>query len=96
MANDGQAAQRAKVAVAQMTAVGDLDANFHVCSSLVQQAHEEKCKMVFLPECFSFLGSNSGQSVEVAEPLGGPIMQKYKTLAKEQEMWLSLGGFQVH
>lgn len=96
MADDGQATQKAKVAVAQMTAVGDLDANFNVCSGLVQQAHEEKCSMIFLPECFSFLGDNSKQSVAVAEPLKGPIMQKYKQLAKDHKMWLSLGGFQVY
>ena len=31
---------------------------------------------------------------KIAEPLDGPTMTKYKDLAKEHDVWLSLGGFQ--
>ncbi|GJM95607.1 hypothetical protein PR202_ga12369 [Eleusine coracana subsp. coracana] len=51
-------------------------------------------KFLCFPEVFSFIGSKDGESVKLAEPLDGPIMQRYCSLAKESGMWLSLGGFQ--
>jgi len=50
--------------------------------------------MVFLPENFSFMGAAPGQAQLIAEPLDGPIMQRYLQLAREKSVWLSLGGFQ--
>ena len=32
---------------------------------------------------------------QVAEPLDGPIMSRYRELARSHGLWLSLGGFQV-
>ena len=34
------------------------------------------------------------QSVENAEPLTGPTIQRYQELARQHSLWLSLGGFQ--
>jgi len=48
----------------------------------------------FFPECFSFIGAAAGEAQAVAEPLDGPIMGWYKQLAREEAVWLSLGGFQ--
>lgn len=50
--------------------------------------------MLCFPESFSFIGANDGDSVKIAEPLDGPIMQQYQSLARESKIWLSLGGFQ--
>ena len=50
--------------------------------------------MLFLPECFSFIGEREGESASIAEPLEGPILARYCDLARESGMWLSLGGFQ--
>ena len=82
----------------------------------VQEAKAAGCCMLFLPECFSFIGlgqdqarlhthaAASGdqraeqacvQSRAAAQPLDGPLMQQYCKLAREQQVWLSLGGFQV-
>jgi hypothetical protein len=36
-----------------------------------------------LPECFSFIGSREGEALSIAEPLDGPILQKYKELARQ-------------
>ncbi|GMH33504.1 hypothetical protein BSKO_01338 [Bryopsis sp. KO-2023] len=83
-----------KVAVAQMTSVGDTSANFHTCQSLVHQAVDAKCSMVFLPECFSFIGRIKKESLSIAETCDGPIMERYKSLARDAKIWLSLGGFQ--
>lgn len=48
----------ARVAVAQMTSVGDQSANFRVCGQLAREAVDQGCKMLFLPECCSFIGLN--------------------------------------
>eukprot|EP01023_Acetabularia_acetabulum_P044643 TRINITY_DN4492_c0_g3_i1.p1 TRINITY_DN4492_c0_g3~~TRINITY_DN4492_c0_g3_i1.p1 ORF type:complete len:243 (-),score=28.50 TRINITY_DN4492_c0_g3_i1:522-1250(-) len=50
--------------------------------------------MLFLPECFAFLGSSSQQSLQMAEPLNGSLIQQYQSIARENSIWLSLGGFQ--
>lgn len=34
------------------------------------------------------------QSVAAATPLDGPVLQRYLKLARENSLWLSLGGFQ--
>ncbi|KAK3259876.1 hypothetical protein CYMTET_31144 [Cymbomonas tetramitiformis] len=83
-----------KIAVGQMTAKNDLLTNYSTCERLCQQAAEAGCKLLCLPECFSFLGSSDQESLSIAEPLDGPLMEKYKQLAQTQQMWLSLGGFQ--
>jgi predicted amidohydrolase len=51
--------------------------------------------MLFLPECFSFLGASQQESLSNAQPLEGPLMRRYCDLAKRTGLWLSLGGFQV-
>jgi predicted amidohydrolase len=41
--------------------VNSVDANFASCRSLISKAVEQGCKMVFFPECFSFIGAFKGQ-----------------------------------
>ena len=50
--------------------------------------------MLFLPECFSFIGASQPESLRSAQPLDGPLMRRYCEMAREHGMWLSLGGFQ--
>lgn len=50
--------------------------------------------MLCFPENFSFVGDLEGESLKIAEPLDGPIMKGYCSLARESNIWLSLGGFQ--
>ncbi|CAL8462335.1 g1868 [Coccomyxa elongata] len=50
--------------------------------------------MLFLPECCSFIGRAQTETVAVAEKLDGPLMSKFRRLAREAGIWLSLGGFQ--
>ncbi|OMP08101.1 Carbon-nitrogen hydrolase [Corchorus olitorius] len=88
------AANSVRVAAAQMTSVGDIATNFSTCSRLVKEAVSAGAKMLCLPENFSYVGGMSGDSLLIAEPLDGPIMQKYCSLARESDIWLSLGGFQ--
>jgi predicted amidohydrolase len=57
-------------------------------------AKEQGCALVCFPECFSFIGAKPGEAQAAAEDLSGPTVAKYKALAKEHGLWLSLGGFQ--
>ncbi|XP_078179384.1 nitrilase/cyanide hydratase and apolipoprotein N-acyltransferase family protein [Carex rostrata] len=86
--------EMAKVGVVQMTSTNDLEANFLTCSRLVKEAAAEGVKLLCFPESFSFIGAILGESIKIAEPLNGPTMQRYCSLAREANIWLSLGGFQ--
>ncbi|KAI9157738.1 hypothetical protein LWI28_027204 [Acer negundo] len=88
------AANSVRVAVAQMTSINDLAANFATCSRLVKEATSAGAKLLCFPESFAYVGANDGDILKVAEPLDGPTMKQYCSLARESSIWLSLGGFQ--
>ncbi|KAL6549339.1 Deaminated glutathione amidase, chloroplastic/cytosolic [Orobanche hederae] len=83
-----------RVAAAQMTSINDLSSNFVTCSHLVKEAISAGAKLICFPENFSYVGAKTGDSLKIAEPLDGPIMKKYCSLARDSNIWLSLGGFQ--
>ncbi|KAJ8540335.1 hypothetical protein K7X08_030254 [Anisodus acutangulus] len=87
-------ANSVRVAAAQMTSVNNLAVNFSTCSRLVKEAASAGAKLLCFPENFSFVGDLEGESLKIAEPLDGPIMRGYCSLARESSIWLSLGGFQ--
>ncbi|GFP85656.1 nitrilase-like protein 2 [Phtheirospermum japonicum] len=87
-------ANSVRVAAAQMTSINDLCANFATCSRLVKEAAAAGAKLLCFPENFSYVGVKTGDSLKIAEPLDGPIMKKYCSLARDSNIWLSLGGFQ--
>ncbi|XP_020586872.1 nitrilase-like protein 2 isoform X2 [Phalaenopsis equestris] len=87
-------ANTVRVGAVQMTSTDDLDANYATCSRLVKEACAAGVKFLCFPECFSFVSAKDGDSLKVSEPIDGPIMQKYCSLARESNIWLSLGGFQ--
>ncbi|KAL5569190.1 hypothetical protein UlMin_025765 [Ulmus minor] len=92
--NSAMAASSVRVAAAQMTSINDLASNFATCSRLANEAASAGAKLICFPENFAFVGAKDGDSLSVAEPLDGPIMQQYCSLARETGIWLSLGGFQ--
>lgn len=49
--------------------------------------------MVFLPEAVDYIGESKQQSIEMAEYLSGTTISQYRDLAKQNGMWLSIGGF---
>ncbi|KAI5318742.1 hypothetical protein L3X38_038450 [Prunus dulcis] len=83
-----------RVAAAQMTSINDLAANFATCSRLVKEAAAAGAKLICFPESFSFIGAKDGDSLKIAQPLDGPILQQYCSLARESGIWLSLVGLQ--
>ncbi|XP_066594423.1 deaminated glutathione amidase [Prorops nasuta] len=80
------------IAVCQMRSVADKEENFKVVSQLVIAAKLRSAIAAFFPEACDYLADNKKDIVAMAEPLDGPTVQSYKKLAKENEMWLSLGG----
>lgn len=48
--------------------------------------------MVFLPEACDFIGEKRSQIIENAEPLNGETVCSFCQMAKENKVWLSLGG----
>ncbi|XP_009623924.1 deaminated glutathione amidase, chloroplastic/cytosolic isoform X1 [Nicotiana tomentosiformis] len=87
-------ANSVRIAAAQMTSVNNLAVNFATCSRLVKEAASAGAKLLCFPENFSFVGDLQGESLKIAETLDGPIMKGYCSLARESNIWLSLGGFQ--
>lgn len=75
-----------------MNSVNDKERNFHSASSIISQAASVGAKMIFLPECFDFIGANKQEAIDAAEPLEGPTLSKYRDLARSLKVWLSLGG----
>ncbi|PON91518.1 Carbon-nitrogen hydrolase [Trema orientale] len=58
-----------------------------------KEAASAGAKLVCFPEDFAFVGAKDEDRLRIAEPLNGPIMQQYCSLARESSIWLSLGGF---
>lgn len=81
------------VAVAQMTSTSNKDQNLEIVSRLAEQAVSAGCSMMFLPECFAFIGESPAETVGQAERIEGSLLRKYSELAKNSKLWLNLGGF---
>ena len=82
-----------RIAVGQMCASSDVEKNFEVVADLCSQAKDRGCAMLFLPECFAFIGVKGTDALAVMEPLDGPLLGRYRELAAKHRLWLSLGGF---
>jgi len=83
-----------KVGIVQMTSVNDKDINFQRNAETVRAASSQGCLLLCFPECFSFIGAKAGEAQAAAEDISGPTITRYRALAREHGMWLSLGGFQ--
>lgn len=81
------------IAVCQLTSTPDKEQNFASCSQLIQEAAQRGACVIFLPEAFDFIGSNTQETLSLAENLEGAQIQRYAGLARECGVWLSLGGF---
>ncbi|XP_060575364.1 nitrilase and fragile histidine triad fusion protein NitFhit-like [Ruditapes philippinarum] len=81
------------IGVCQMTSTGDKLANFQHAKSLVERCKALGAKMVFLPEACDYIADSKQQSMEFAETLEGETISKYRQLAKELSVWISIGGF---
>lgn len=83
-----------KIAAVQMTSTEDVERNLATARRLARAAAEDGAALVVLPECFAFLGPENGK-LAVAEslPAGGPILDRFRALAREKDLEIVLGGF---
>lgn len=55
-------------------------------------SNEDYFQFVFFPECCDYVGSNREETLRLSEPLSGQTVAEYKQLARDHNVWLSLGG----
>lgn len=80
------------VAVCQLNCKFDKDENFSKAEGIIQAAANFGAKMIFLPECFDFVAPSRKDILKAAETIEGDTVTKYRSLAKDLKIWLSLGG----
>lgn len=81
-----------RLAVAQLCCTPDRERNLAAARAAVTRAKADGAEFVCLPEACDFLGTTREETLALAEPLNGPLMQRYRALAAEHKVWLSLGG----
>ena len=81
------------VAVCQLQSSDSKDANQEQATALIQRAKTRGAKMVFLPECFDFVGTSKAFVASAAETLQDKTIRYYSEMAASKNVWLSLGGF---
>lgn len=82
------------IAVGQMTATSDVEENLRTSARLVNEAKERGATLLSLPECFAFIGEKDTDLLGFMRPLDDELVARYRQLAREHGLWLSLGGFQ--
>lgn len=80
------------IAVCQLNCKENKDDNYKAGERLIKEASSYGCSMAFLPECFDMICDSRKSTLANLEPLDGPIVTKYRELAKQCNIWLSLGG----
>jgi predicted amidohydrolase len=93
-----------RVAAVQMCSTEDVTRNLALATSLVGQATAAGATLVGLPENFAYLGTDRDHRLGIAEPIApeerdgndspdGPILGRMRLCARENRVWLLLGGF---
>ncbi|KAK2166489.1 hypothetical protein NP493_1318g00016 [Ridgeia piscesae] len=93
MASKSIQSDKPMVGLVQMTSTSNKEDNFCQAKSLIERAKQKGAQMVFLPECFDMVGETLHQAVAQSESVNGATITRYRSLAKDLDVWLSLGGF---
>jgi len=80
-----------RVALCQMNAGEDVEANLLSAEALLREAAQGGADLAALPEYFGFLGA-SARRPEVAEPVPGPVSDRLAEAARAHHMWVLGGG----
>ncbi|CAH8863481.1 unnamed protein product [Trichobilharzia szidati] len=84
-----------KIGLIQMQSTSNKLQNFEQAAKYISEAKTSGVKMVFLPECFDFVGSSVNETLSLAEVLDGPLITNYRSLATREGLWISLGGAHI-
>ncbi|XP_051865784.1 deaminated glutathione amidase [Pristis pectinata] len=85
--------RRALIGVCQLTSTADKEHNFRQCRQLVREGAARGVRMLFLPEAFDHIAPSTEETLHLADSLQGELVGRYRQLARETGLWLSLGGF---
>lgn len=80
------------VAVCQMTSTNDKEKNLETVRKLAEKAKSRSACIAFFPEACDYLADNKKATVAMSQSLDGPTVASYKEIAKNNRIWLSLGG----
>jgi predicted amidohydrolase len=79
------------VAVIQVCATDQAENNLLEALKYTKTALDSGAKFVALPECFQYIGSESGRA-KIATSIEGPVVQEFSELAKSYEAVILLGS----
>jgi predicted amidohydrolase len=82
---------RLRVALVQLAADQDVDANVERAVDLVKRAGERRPHLIALPESFLYRGPAAGFR-ESASELPGPMTEPFAELARSLDTWILLGS----
>lgn len=82
-----------RIGVVQLCSSSNVHSNINKISSFIQSAKSQGVLLLCFPENFNYIGA-MGTALQYAQALTGEYMTIYKQLAKDNDIWLSLGGFQ--
>ncbi len=82
---------RLRVALVQLAADRDVDANVERAVDLVKRAGERRPHLIALPESFLYRGPGAGFR-ESASELPGPMTEPFAELARSLDTWILLGS----
>ena len=82
---------RLRVALVQLAADRDVDANVERAVDLVKRAGERRPHLIALPESFLYRGPAAGFR-ESASELPGPMTEPFAELARSLDTWILLGS----
>lgn len=84
-----------RVAAAQLCPGACAATNFHAVEAAAAAAVDAGAATLFLPECFSFVGTCAADTRAAATPADGPgsALAPYRDLARATGLWIFAGGF---
>ena len=82
---------RLPVALVQLDATGDVDANIDRATALADQAAAGGARLVVLPEYLQFRGDDDGFRAS-ARPIPGPFTDAFAAVARRRDVWILAGS----
>jgi predicted amidohydrolase len=82
---------RLSVAVVQLNATSDVDANIAAATALAEEAAAGGARLVALPEYLQFRGDDDGFRAS-ARPLPGPHTEPFEQIARRHGAWILAGS----
>ena len=80
-----------RIALAQTTAIDDLQHNLRVARDMVREAAAGGARLLAFPEVFLFVGDRAPK-LAAAQALDGPVVGEFRELAARHDMLLLLGS----